>query len=329
MTHPLATDPAFADWITALAALDLPSNPAPLPGKDDLAAFLTYAEVPAAQIPAILDTRADIGADPDWQWLFQRCVHYLRANMDRWDWSLEFPQLPESTGESGKWFFLHVFAAVFPHTQALYAKRGISDDIAQATLADIGRHVHIHHARTGEPGLADPGWLQLHLRGMIFQLGRLQFERARLGGTTSRALQAQGHPWNKGHPMLAVHIPSLSGPLTREACDRSFALADAFYQDCFPELAIDLAVCHSWLMDRQLADYLPEASNIVHFQRRFQIAYTPEPNNRDTLEFVFRTPDRPLDELPQNSTLERAVVGHIRAGKSWHGGMGWLKWPAH
>lgn len=316
----------FGSWLDQLDTL----QPADVPtaSEADLSDFLTFTEVPVEHHAGILATRDTIATDADWQWLFQRCVQNLLAHMDEWEWPIHFHSLPATMGDAGTWFYLHVFAAAYPHTRALYEKHGIPDDIARATLADIGRHVLIHRQRTGEAGLADPDWLELHLRGMIYQIGRLQFERAPLGGTTSRALHAQGYPRQKGHPVLAVHIPSLSGPLSPEACDASFAEADAFFRAHYPGYPLDLAVCKSWLMDRQLADYLPETSNIVQFQRRFQIAYTPEPDNHDTLEFVFRAPNRSLDELPQSSTLERAVVAHIRAGKAWTGGMGWLEWQA-
>jgi hypothetical protein len=114
--------------------------------------------------------------------------------------------------------------------------------------------------------------------------------------------------------------------MSPRACDDAFTAARLFFRTHFPEEMPRLAVCHSWLLDEQLAEYLPEDSNIIRFQRRFQPAYIPDPNNRPTLEFVFRTPDRPLHALPQRTTLERAVVAHIRNGRQWRGGVGWLQW---
>jgi hypothetical protein len=125
--------------------------------------------------------------------------------------------------------------------------------------------------------------------------------------------------------VLSVHIPGFCGPFPPEVCEASFDLAREFFPRHFPEETYRFAVCKSWLLDRQLADYLPETSNIVQFQRRFQLAYAPEPDNHDTLDFVFRAPGRPLDELPQDTALQRAVVSHIRAGNSWAVSMGWLE----
>ncbi len=90
-------------------------------------------------------------------------------------------------------------------------------------------------------------------------------------------------------------------------------------------------------MDPQLADYLPERSNIVQFQRRFHLLpLTPEEAERPQgdqgiLGYVFgRSHNGPaipaalLDELPQDTTLQRAYVSHLRSGGHWHACTGWL-----
>ena len=88
-----------------------------------------------------------------------------------------------------------------------------------------------------------------------------------------------------------------------------------------------MAVCSSWLLDPQLAEYLPASSNIVRFQRRFTlIEDRAAGDNALTLRFVFGLPtDLPLDAYPQRTTLERAIIAHIRAGRDWRGGVGWLR----
>jgi hypothetical protein len=35
-------------------------------------------------------------------------------------------------------------------------------------------------------------------------------------------------------------------------------------------------------------------------------------------------PEYPLDELPQDTTLQRAVVTHLRNGKRWQVRSGWI-----
>jgi hypothetical protein len=45
------------------------------------------------------------------------------------------------------------------------------------------------------------------------------------------------------------------------------------------------------------------------------------------VEFVFRYNGQPLDELPQRTTLERAVVARLKAGRHWHARTGTLQLP--
>ena len=142
---------------------------------------------------------------------------------------------------------------------------------------------------------------------------------------SGRGIAAAGLPYGPGDPALAVHIPEFYGPLTPPACDASFRCAREFFARHFPEERYDVATCHSWLLDDQLAEYLPEDANIIHFQRRFRAAYHPDDNDQDILVSVFGRSDSPLDELPRRTTLERAIVDHLQAGRHWHGGAGWLR----
>jgi hypothetical protein len=68
---------------------------------------------------------------------------------------------------------------------------------------------------------------------------------------------------------------------------------------------------------------LSPGANIIQFKNRFHLAYVPEPNNRGIQQFVFGMLDAEIDELPQATSLERAVVEHIVSGKHWRGGAGW------
>jgi hypothetical protein len=88
--------------------------------------------------------------------------------------------------------------------------------------------------------------------------------------------------------------------------------------------------CESWLMDPQLADYLPETSNIVRFQRRFEILpLTPAVERRargdgDIAGYVFGGARDNLDDYPQETTLQRAYVAHRRSGGHWYARTGWF-----
>jgi hypothetical protein len=235
------------------------------------------------------------------------------------------PPLPDELGPVGRYFYVYVFVAAVPHVRSYHQQHGIPDDISRRTLADLGRNMAVHRRRRGTGGLLVPWWIKLHFRGEIYQLGRLQFQRATLGNRTGRAVAA-ALPLGPGDPSLNLHIPDFSGPMSPTACHESIARAREFFPRHFPEEAYALATCESWLLDPQLREYLPESSNIIHFQRRFQPGY-PVAENDDTrpVGFVFGDPGLPLETLPRRTTLERAIVDHLRAGRHWHGGNGWFK----
>ena len=134
-----------------------------------------------------------------------------------------------------------------------------------------------------------------------------------------------GRPVPVGDPLLSLHIPDFSGPLTPAACDRSLARAQDFFARHFPEERHEIAVCHSWLLDPQLTRYLPADSNIVRFQRRFTLVPSVFQPSNDAFNFVFDRVPASMDELTPRTTLERALVDHVRSGGRWGIRTGWLE----
>jgi hypothetical protein len=86
-----------------------------------------------------------------------------------------------------------------------------------------------------------------------------------------------------------------------------------------------MRITDEYVDDDQLATYLGPESNIMRFQRRFRLLPgSVGDSDDDILRFVFRRPAPALHELPQRTSLERAVVGHLRAGHHWKIPTGWL-----
>jgi hypothetical protein len=85
-------------------------------------------------------------------------------------------------------------------------------------------------------------------------------------------------------------------------------------------------------MDTQLAEYLPATSNIIKFQRRFTEFTDRVRADWAPLEHVFHrrfngpevTPSL-LDNLPRQTTLQRAIVTHLRQGHHWHNQTAWTR----
>ncbi|WP_405808983.1 acyltransferase domain-containing protein [Streptomyces sp. NBC_00210] len=297
-----------------------------LPEADELAETLLDLAVPHEDINELLALRAPLAADPGLRRLLEKGVRELVQDMGKTDGGGELPRLPEDSGAMGRLFPVYVFVAALPYVRAYHRERSVSDGVSRRTLADLGRQMAVHRRRVGTGGLLIPGWLGLHFRGELYQLGRLQFQRSRLGGRTGEAVRAAGLPLGPEDFALDVHVPDFLGPITPEACDRSLALATGFFARHFPEERYQVATCHSWLLDPQLAGYLPKDSNIVRFQERFRIAYEKkDAADGDPVAFVFGDPELPLDVLAGRTRLERAIGDHLRAGGHWYCGHGWFE----
>jgi hypothetical protein len=292
-----------------------------LPERAEAADLLARLRVPAADIAEAVPARPDPDRDPELWWLLARCRQRLVGDLGGYGWPEPWPNLPAALGPVGRWLYLWVLLATVPDVRRFHAGHGVPDEVAWASLADLGEKVGLHRRFFGVAGFDRQDWSTLHLRGVLYALGRLQFALSEL---EPAVLRATGGAGTVG---LGVHIPETGGPLTPAACDDSLRRARAFFAD---RLGVDctVATCTSWLLDEQLAGYLPADSNIVRFQRRFHPLPEPdqptEPGDAATVGFVFRRVDPDPATLPRRTTLERAVVDHLRAGRHWRVRTGWL-----
>ncbi|WP_411698192.1 acyltransferase domain-containing protein [Conyzicola sp.] len=211
-------------------------------------------------------------------------------------------------------FQLLALLGAVPAARAWFAAQSIDDDIARDSLADL------------KPKLRDYGveatgvdWLAKVVTCGVFTIGRLQFEPA--------ASSPVG-------PAFTTHIPE-TGPLDPAECDASFARALAFF-GARGDRSTRAFACSSWLLDDQLAAYLPAESNILSFQRRFTLVDSDDSDapldgathgDHAVAKFIFRRPLAELFAVQPRSTLERAALAHLAAGRHWRERAGVLRLP--
>lgn len=244
------------------------------------------------------------------QWLVWE--RYLPNRTIRLGWPPALPVCPL--------FYAYAALGLAGRTIATHAERGIDENVTARTLWDIGQAVTLHERVHGEIGFQKGWWLSHHLTNHLFRLGRLQFQRA-------WALRDHSPAIPEGEAFLDVHIPE-DGPLSPAACDASFASAPPFFETQFPHDRPRGFACSSWLLDPQLAGLLPPDSNIVLFQRRFELVRVYEGQPSVVFEFVFDRPDLDQTEkpdvsgLPLTTGLERALVDHYTSGGRIWAGLG-------
>jgi hypothetical protein len=320
----LSQDALTAIWLEQLTEAE-PDFDVVLPSVEDLPSVLLELAVPHEDISELVAIAPTLAQTPDIWWLLRQCSRSLERAMGEIDAPPTFPILRENTGALRRYFYVFVFLTLLSQVRAFHQARDIPEDVSRLTLTDLGRNMAVHRRRHGIGGFEHAPWLMLHFRGAIYQLGRLQFERTRLGNRTGNSITAAGLPYGPGDPTLSVHVPDYCGPLTPKACDESFARAAEFFARHFPQETYDLAVCHSWLLDEQLAEYLPGDSNIIRFQRRFHAAYQPDAADEQIMRFVLGRTTMSPDGVSPGTALERAIVDHLAAGRHWRGGAGWLQ----
>ncbi len=331
----LGLDALYDSWLEDLERLTALGEPARLPEPERAADLLRRVGCDEQTVIDAVATLFTPASDPARSWLLERCHRRLLATMgdpgaDRGSW----PQLPAALGPSGGCFHIHVFLATVEDTLARHAELGIPESVSWATLSDLGRHTSRRRLMTGTSGIDEPWWMTLHLRAILFELGRLQYVAFRLGigpdhptpWMSVEQADALGEGFRTGDDTLGVHIPG-GTPLLAERCEQSMRQARLFFDEHFPVPARRVATCSSWLLDDQLATLLPAGSNIVAFGRSFHLVEGWRDGDYDVVNFVFDTWPSDLAELPQCTTLERAVVAHLRAGGHFHWRTGWRDLP--
>jgi hypothetical protein len=304
--------------LTDLAGIGPAARGFSLPSASESREVLARLDVPPHAIVEILDGLPTRDGSPEAWWLLERLYHRVVSSNGvaaAPPWPAPVPGDDPLT----RYFHLYVFLAAVPDVLELNGRRGIPHEVTWETLRDTGLQVANYQTRNGRPGFDGAFWIWLHFRGEIYRLGRLQYNDSRI------TFDGNEFGFKKGDPSLGVHIPAL-GPLTSDSCDESLELARGFFEKHFPEVNYRVATCDSWLLDAQLAEYLPSTSNIIRFQRRFTtVPGSTVPGDDDVVRFVFGRLPESLDELPMETTLQRAVVKHLQEGRHWQICLGWLR----
>lgn len=296
---------------------------------DDACAWF---DLDAEDTASVLDAAATIDADDQLRAVMAGVDHQLSEHLEEpiaWE-AVDFPTLfdpvtePDAPAEL-RWLYVVAFAEFLPRVLRRHERRGVPEAVSRATFADLGRHVRIARRLFGVRGFTEQHWLQLHLRGLLYDLGRLQFNLATLA-LSQADLDASGIPASPGTIVVETHIPE-TGHLDPAGVDASFTAAQAFFAAHFPEHGpIRYATCDSWLLDPQVGALVP-GSNIASFGERYTLFPPVRDADQAALDFVFRAPATPLADLPRDTRLQRGLLDHLDAGRHIEARYGWLRLP--
>lgn len=182
-------------------------------------------------------------------------------------------------------------------TWNLYDSLGISSEIYIATLKCFPRFIEEHFESYGTYGFDRDFWTMREISGHLFRLGALEFELTVEDGAKA----------------VHIHIPS-DADLSCRARRSSYTAARTFISRFFPAYADAPFLCTSWLLSPALKECLPESSRILSFQSEYEVTEI-FPDHDQFLTWVYKRPNVPLADLPEDTSLQRNLKKYLLAGR--------------
>jgi len=102
--------------------------------------------------------------------------------------------------------------------------------------------------------------------------------------------------------------------MSDDICLESYERAKQIFEDFYSDIDFKAYFCHSWLLDPQLKQMLKPESNILKFMSRYMLYPYEESDNDDIFMFVFTEPFNSYEELPETTSLMRALKKHYISG---------------
>lgn len=197
-----------------------------------------------------------------------------------------------------------------------YVAAGYNDELFYHTMSDLRVKLFECKEVNGVWGMEPTSWFKKYYMLERFRLGRMQYDK-------------KGFPIDRykdilkmGDTIISCHIPS-DGPLLLEDVKESLRMAYRF----FPEEHRDgkLAVCcFSWLLFAPLFRDYDENTNIKRFYNLFENIENWEEETNSNFWHVFGVRYSPevLENSPQDNSLRRRVIEHLKNGGTMGNGAG-------
>lgn len=209
-----------------------------------------------------------------------------------------------------------------PELRRRYEKAGLSEELFWHTMMDLKYKLMECHAVKGQWGNFAFWWYDRFYKMTRFTLGRLQFETVKYEWPPYRCGEIVVQP---GDTVVNIHIPS-AGPLTDALRRDAYQKAYEFFPACRKKGALVL-VCHSWLLDPVYQSFLAADSNLVHFQKDFDIIQCEKQESFGDAWRVFGAEaGKAPEELPRDTSMRRGFADFLAAGGKTGVGSGIMLW---
>lgn len=185
------------------------------------------------------------------------------------------------------WKMLALQLGAVRQCQKKYCRMGIDNKIFEDTMKCFPRFLQEHYQKCGKYEFDRSWWTYRQLNMSIFRLGELEFEF-------------------ESTEKINIHIPSdaiLKMPnvlASLEQCRR-------FSEKHFTGYTNAKLTCCSWLLSPRLAPLLSKKSNILQFQKLFNITqFFAE--DKQFIGWLFQTEENtPIEQYKEETSLQRKV----------------------
>lgn len=178
----------------------------------------------------------------------------------------------------------------------IYKAKGISDKIYFDTMKCYTRFINETFKITGRLYFDRYWWTTRQAGCHLFRIGELEYEIKHIENDIA----------------IDLHIPS-DADFSPHAVDNSLEQARIFFAEYYPEIVGKKYCCHSWLLDSKLREILSEETNIINFQKRFEI-YDKGETDTEFIEWLYNTRLTNYETLPENTSLQKNMKKYLISG---------------
>lgn len=222
-------------------------------------------------------------------------------NRESWEQAVE--ELKQRIGDDPYGFYmLAEMLSAACHTYEAYQRMGIEEDIFIATMRFCTRFIEEHKKKCGEYAFEWAWWFVRQLAMQEFRLGELEYEFV-----------------DGDERKIYIHIPS-GARMAPECIQQSFGEYRDFLEKYYPEWKNVGWYCNSWMMSPTLGQLLTEGSNVLAFQRLFEIV-SVDYESMAVLDWVYPGEKADFSALSENTLLQRNMKKYLLGG----GKVGWAE----
>ncbi len=210
---------------------------------------------------------------------------------------------------------LLLYVLFAPKLKQYYIEKDISLEIWQNTMKDLRYKAENCKLLRGGWGSFSRGWFAEFFQLKRFAFGKLQFAIKAFHADYNK----NGIILNPESKVVCIHIPRTGEPLT--VFDQEYANANAkeFFAPFFEENCKIPFLTSSWLLFPKHKEILKPNTNLYAFIDRFEVLSEFEYEDYSNCFRVFDKPFTRWEDMPTQTSLQRAYVQMIKNGEKTGG----------